>query len=278
MVLRRLSFLVFSIFMLSGFESGERIFAPGPDLWERWQEHDAQSVREVDHSLWDEILKRHVRESAGGANLVDYAAMTSESSDALDSYLSMMAETPVSTLNRDEQYAYWLNLYNAVTVRVVLDHYPVDSIQDIDISPGLFASGPWGADVITVEGVALTLNDIEHRILRPIWEDPRIHYGVNCASIGCPDLMPTAFTSENLEVQLDAGARRYVNDPRGVSISEDRVTVSKIYDWFIEDFGGTEAGIMDHLSQYADPELAAELARIGQLHSVQYDWSINSVQ
>lgn len=277
-MLRRLSILFFSILVLTGFESGERIFAPGPDLWERWQEHDAQSTVRVDHSLWDDILERHVQDSADSANLVDYAAMISESATSLDAYLSMMAETPVSTLNRVEQYAFWLNLYNAVTVRVVLDHYPVDSIQDIDISPGFFASGPWGAEVITVEGISLTLNDIEHRILRPIWQDPRIHYGVNCASIGCPDLMPTAFTSENLEDQLDAGARRYVNDPRGVSINEDRVTVSKIYDWFIEDFDRTETGILEHLSQYADPELAAELARIGQLHSVRYDWSINSVQ
>ena len=122
-----------------------------------------------------------------------------------------MAAVRVSGLGRDEQCAYWINLYNALTLEVVLDHYPVDSIRDIDISPGLFSQGPWGKKLITVEGEQVSLNDIEHRILRPIWRDPRIHYAINCASLGCPNLQPRPFTGRTLDHALDLAAMRFVD-------------------------------------------------------------------
>ncbi len=174
----------------------------------------------------------------------------------------------MSALRRPEQLAYWINLYNALTVQVVLDHYPVASIHDIAISPGLLAIGPWDKPLIEIEGAAVSLNDIEHRILRPIWRDPRIHYAVNCASIGCPDLQARAFTAETAEALLEAAARAYVNHPRGARVEAGELTVSSIYAWYREDFGGTEAGVIAHLKRYAAPELAKALetgaaARIG---------------
>ena len=107
-----------------------------------------------------------------------------------------------SLTSRDEQLAYWINLYNALTVKVILDHYPVKSILDIDISPGWFSIGPWGKKLVAVEGVEISLDDIEHRILRPIWRDPRIHYALNCAAVGCPNLLREAFTGATAEVLL----------------------------------------------------------------------------
>jgi hypothetical protein len=157
----------------------------------------------------------------------------------------------------------------------VLDHYPVESIRDIDISPGLFATGPWDKKLISIEGENLTLNDIEHRIMRPIWRDPRIHYVVNCASIGCPNLRDRAYSGTEIDTALDRAATAYVNDPRGVSVVDGKVSVSKIYDWFIEDFGGSEGMVLRHLQRYAAPELAARLEAIGKLSDVHYDWSIN---
>ncbi len=263
------------IVLLSGFGSGERLFAPDADLWERWQAHDPASTAVIDHSPWDGFLKRYVVADPEGVNLVRYADVSTEDRLLLDNYIAGLAGLPVSRYGRDEQLAYWVNLYNALTVQVVLTHYPVDSIRDIDISPGFFSDGPWGKKLVTIEGEQVSLNDIEHRILRPVWRDPRIHYGLNCASTGCPDLLPDAFTAGTADAALTAAARGYINDPRGVSLRGDTVTVSKIYDWFIADFGGDEAGVIDHLLRYADEPLATVIRQKNRIDDVQYDWSLN---
>ena len=188
------------------------------------------------------------------------------------------AAVPISRYSRDEQLAYWINLYNALTVQAVLDDYPVESIRKISISPGLFSIGPWDRKLIRIEGEDLTLNDIEHRILRPIWQDPRIHYAVNCASISCPNLMPTAFTGANADELMTAGAREYINSPRGVTVRNGRLYVSSIYDWFDDDFGGTDARVIAHLREYASPALDAKLARISRISGDDYDWDLNGVR
>ena len=263
------------IVLLSGFGSGERLFAPDADLWERWQAHDPASTSVINHSPWDGFLKRYVVADPEGANLVRYADVSTEDRLLLDNYIAGLAGLPVSRYGRDEQLAYWMNLYNALTVQVVLTHYPVDSIRDIDISPGFFSDGPWGKKLVTIEGEQVSLNDIEHRILRPVWRDPRIHYGLNCASTGCPDLLTDAFTAGTADAALTAAARGYINDQRGVSLRGDSITVSKIYDWFIADFGGDEAGVIDHLLRYADEPLATVLRQKNRIDDVQYDWSLN---
>lgn len=277
--LPRLSMLVLLLLVLPGFGSGERLFAPSSEPWPRWERHDPASATTVDHKEWSAFLARHMRPGRNGdAARLDYGAVSATDRAALSRYVAMLAEVPVSTLNRDEQMAYWINLYNTLTMQVVLDAYPVTSIRDIDISPGLFASGPWGKALVTVEGEGLSLNDIEHRILRPVWRDPRIHYAVNCASIGCPDLRVTAWASASLDADLDAAARAYVNSPRGVRVSDGEITVSKIYDWFIEDFGGDEAGVLAHLTRYATGPTADALTRIGDLSGTDYDWSLNDAR
>ena len=268
--------LVGALVFLPGFGSIERFFAPNADLWERWRAHDPASSQTIDHASWDALLSRYVRPASGGANLIDYRGFSLPDRASLAGYLDALARLPISRFNRDEQLAYWINLYNALTMQVVLDHFPVASIRDIGISPGLFRIGPWDKRLIAIEGQALTLNDIEHRILRPIWRDPRIHYAVNCASVGCPDLRPSAYRGASIERALNEAASDYINDPRGVSISDGQVTVSKIYDWFIADFGGTEASVIRHLEQYAAPELRARLAAIGKLSGTRYDWSLNA--
>ncbi len=134
----------------------------------------------------------------------------------MKNYLQSLQGISISGYNRKEQQAYWINLYNALTVDLIISRFPVASIRDINISPGLLARGPWGAKLFTVEGEKLSLDDIEHRILRPIWKDERIHYGVNCASLGCPNLQPAAYTGENTEALLDKGAKEFINHARGV--------------------------------------------------------------
>jgi hypothetical protein len=252
--------------------------APEADLWARWQAHAPQSEKAIDHGPWAQFLDRYLVVRDDGANLVRYAEVTEADGRALDAYLDRLADVEISAYSRPQQFAYWVNLYNALTVDVVLDHYPVESIREIDISPGWFADGPWGAELISVEGTPLTLNDIEHRILRPIWQDPRIHYAVNCASIGCPDLRPEPYRAGKLDEQLDAAARAYVNDPRGAQVTGDRLVVSKIYTWYQEDFEGTDAGVIRHLKRYAEPSLEAELDSISEIAASRYDWSLNGAK
>ena len=275
--LLRLLAAPFLAFALMGLTSLEALFAPKAELWERWQANDPGSTEVLDYSSWNLLLGRFVRASEDGVNRIAYSEFGDAERQALDAFIDYLAEQPISTFNRDEQLAYWINLYNALTVKVVVDHGPVPSIRDIDISPGFFADGPWGKALVEVEGEALSLNDIEHRILRPIWQDPRIHYAVNCASIGCPNLRTEAFTGGNQEDLLEKAARDYVNHPRGASIADGKLTVSSIYVWFAADFGGSDAAILAHLKDYADSELKESLTAHDGIDDHAYDWTINGV-
>lgn len=241
----------------------------------RWQINDPLSAVALDHGAWDALLRRYAVPGEDGIVRFAYGRVSAEDRLALDQYIRMLESVAVAHLDRSEQLAYWLNLYNALTVQVVLDHYPVASIRDIAISPGLFASGPWDRALTTVDGVALSLNDIEHRILRPLWRDPRVHYGLNCASIGCPNLPLAAITGADVDVTLEAGARAFVNHPRGVSVTGAGLEVSSIYVWFREDFGGSDRSVIAHLRRHADADLAATLAAFDRINDHHYDWSLN---
>jgi hypothetical protein len=255
----------------------EALFAPSKDLWPRWTTHDERSRQVVDHSAFDRLLGRYLSLDSTGVARFAYGRVTPDDRAALRGYLNALAAIRVSGLSRQEQLAFWINLYNALTIDIVLAHYPVRSILDIDISPGLFARGPWDKSLIQVEGEALTLNDIEHRILRPIWNDPRIHYAVNCASVSCPNLQNRAFTGATVERMLDSAARAYINNRRGARIEGGQLIVSKIYDWYQEDFGGSERGVIAHLRSYAEPTLAAALVG-ARIDHYAYDWSLNDIE
>lgn len=253
--------------------------APSPELWPRWQTHLSESTAAVDHTPWDLILKKYViANHPSGINRFRYAAVSPADRQALRAYLDALQQVKVSTLNRAEQKAYWVNLYNALTVKVILDHYPVRSIMDIDISPGLFSQGPWDAKLLTIEGEKVSLNDIEHRILRPIFKDNRLHYALNCASLGCPDLQPQAFTTRNMEGLLTTAAKAYVNSPRGVRLVDGRLHVSSIYVWFQVDFGGSDAGVVEHLRHYAEGTLAQALRTYDKGLRDSYDWKLNDAK
>ncbi|MCB1521953.1 MAG: DUF547 domain-containing protein [Hyphomicrobiaceae bacterium] len=246
----------------------------------------AGATATIDHSVWDQLLKTFVKPSPDGVNRVDYKAFKDSSHAVLKSYVARLEAADPGTLDRPEQFAFWANLYNAKTIDIVLDHYPVASIRDISLESGLFdflkksvgAGGPWKAEVVRVKGRALSLDNIEHDILRPVFKDPRVHYAVNCSSYGCPNLMTEAFTGAKLDMQLDAGARAFVNHPRGIRVVDGSLMVSSIYSWFKADFGGDDAGVLAHVRRYAAPPLAAKLDGVTAIGGHDYDWRLNDVQ
>lgn len=266
---------VAAVFAFAVLAPTSALAAPKSELWPRWSAHNPNSNAKIDHSAWGQLLGRYVARDAAGLNRFDYGSVTAADQQLLAGYLGGLVNRQISRFNRAEQRAYWINLYNALTVRVILDHYPVRTIRDIDISPGWFADGPWGKKLATVEGERLSLDDIEHRILRPIWRDPRIHYAVNCAAVGCPNLQRRVFTAGNAEALLDAAARAYVNDPRGARVEGDDLVVSSIYVWFQEDFGDSDEGVIAHLQRYAGPPLKAHLTGRDTIDRHAYDWALN---
>ena len=242
------------------------------EITQHWQQSSSNSTREIDHVPWNNLLQSYIQ-TEEGLNYFNYGEVSDADRKLLQVYLSDLQSVVVTELNSKEQFAYWVNLYNALTVETILDHYPLESILDISFS--LLSRGPWKEELVEVEGFELSLDDIEHEILRPIYGDNRIHYAVNCASIGCPNLQGEAFTSSNLEALLDKSAKEYINHPRGVSVVDGEVQASSIFDWYADDFGDNDKEIIQHFLIYAEPDLAQGLAQLTQIDDYQYDWSLN---
>lgn len=254
----------------------ERSLAPQASLeFPDFAASDSASTVTVDNSVWTDFLTTYVAAGPDDVMLVNYRAVTDADRSALQGYIDRLEATDPTTLTSDDQLAFWINLYNAVTVNLILAEYPVDSIRDI--KDGLFdVGGPWNDKRTTVNGIELTLNDVEHSIVRPIFADPRIHYAVNCASIGCPDLRPQAFEGDTLDASLTEQARAYINHPRGISVNKrGKITASSIFNWYGSDFGVNEAEVLDHIRQYAEPTLLEQLEGATKISKYSYDWSLN---
>lgn len=265
---------LFAVLLLA-LPLGMATAAPSPDLWKYWSQHDNQNQENIDHAAFTRLLKKYVV-ADGSLNRVRYGAVGKADKKALEDYIGRLEDTKITGYRKSEQQAYWINLYNAVTVDLIVENYPVKSIRKI--GGGLFSAGPWDDKIITVEGKPMSLNDIEHRILRPLWKTPLNHYGVNCASIGCPNLRSQAYTGQNVTQALRANARDYINSARGAKFSNGELQVSKIYDWFNVDFGGSQTAVISHLRQYATPERSAKLDAAGGIDDYYYDWSLNDAK
>lgn len=234
-------------------------------------------------AAFDMLLGRYVASNADGVNRVDYARWKGNAEDKarLARYVAELQTRTPSKMARAEAIAYWSNLYNAITLSVVLDRYPVSSIRDIK-SEGLLDpkayTGPWRTKRATVEGKSYSLDDIENDVLRPVYKDPRVHYAVNCASYGCPNLRTKAWAAATLDADFDAAARDFVNHSRGVMVLPgNKLKVSSIYKWFAGDFGGDEA-VLAHFRKYAQPKLAAALVPGVAVAEDDYDWSLNDIK
>ncbi|MGB3723270.1 MAG: DUF547 domain-containing protein [Pacificimonas sp.] len=252
----------------------ESAFIPDARTWERWTASGAGL--EMDYGVWNRFLGRYLTTARDGGTRVDYAAVTSADRSALTRFVNGLEAAKPTAMTRAQQKAYWINLYNAATIELVLKHYPVSTIRKIH--GGLLRTGPWRKDVLTVDGVEMSLSDIEHRILRPIFNDPRGHYALNCASVGCPDLAKTAYDPAKLDAQLDAAARAFINHPRAFRVEKDGdLTVSSIFGWYRDDFGG-KAGVFRHAAPFAAPKLRAVLQGRTDWDDTDYDWDLNDAE
>ncbi len=275
-VLRSLRIFIAFFCLLLTF--GAEANAPAKDLWTRWEVSDPLSTEAIDHHLWDQFLKHHVQKSHQGIHVIDYVHMPEKDHNLINEYLWHLSQVPISNYNRREQLAFWINLYNALVMKIVLEHYPVDTINDINISPGFFSDGPWAANLIKIENISLSLHDIEHRIIRPIYNDPRTIYALNKAAVGSPNLEPQAFTGTNVDTVLNQCAKEYINSLRGMQLIDHQLVTSSLFKWYIDDFGGTEEDVINHLKEYAAPALRKQLQSINTIHRTFFNWHLNSVK
>ena len=218
----------------------------------------------VDHGIYGRLLKSHVHNG-----WVDYRGFKKDERQ-LDAYLDQMAKIDPQTLGRNEQMAFYINAYNAWTIKLILENYPgVTSIKDL----GSFFRSPWKIKFVKINGETVTLDHLEHDILRPVFKDPRVHFALNCASFSCPKLPRVAFEAHQLEAQLEAATRAFINDPLRNRLGEDTPKLSRIFKWYQADFT-KEASLESFLNRY----LEAPISTGARMDYLSYDWSLNEVR
>lgn len=215
---------------------------------------------QLDHSVWNSLLEKFVDKSGN----VDYKGFKQDQ-DKLEKYLSYLKNNkPSEEAVRQEKLAYYINLYNAATVMLILDNYPLKSIKDI--------RNPWGKDIVAMGNQKISLGDLEHKILRKM-NEPRIHFAINCASYSCPKLLNRAFTSSNLEALLEQTSIDFINDKNRNILAADEASLSEIFKWYKKDFTA-EGSLVDYINKYAKVKVDSG-ARVKYLN---YNWALNEAK
>ena len=210
-----------------------------------------------DHSRFDQLLKKYVNKNG----IVNYAGIKKDQKPLKDYLETIRVHAPDDTWSRQDQFAYYLNAYNAMTIDLIVRNYPLKSIKDI--------KDPWEQRNWNIGKKSISLEEIEHEILRKM-NEPRIHFGINCASFSCPPLMNEAFTAAKVDVQLERLAVQFINDPKRNKITADRIEISNIFRWFKKDF--TENGdLIDFLNKYSK----VPIDKNARVRHMDYDWSLN---
>jgi hypothetical protein len=223
----------------------------------------------VSHDIWADLLGKYIKTDG-----VDYAGFKKEE-DRLDQYLKLLENTDPDKLSRNEQYAYYINTYNAWTIKLILSDYPgVKSIKDF----GTILQSPWQKEWVRINGKTVTLDHVEHDILRPRYKDPRVHFAINCSAVSCPPLKPEPYLADTLDRQLTDSTRSFVNDAGSYRLEGNTLYVSRIFKWFSEDFNDDA---LEFYLQYAEGELKEKLSKNKdsiKVKYLRYDWSLNDVK
>ncbi len=237
----------------------------------------ATVVPAIDHSAFDALLREHVEEG-----LVDYDAFAR--SEELPRYLEQLAAADLDELSEPERLAFWINVYNAYTIQQINAHGERDSIRNINKTLGVLAlKGPWSEKMVRAAGRTLSLDDVEHEIVRKEFDEPRIHFALVCAARGCPPLRSEAYTGARLEEQLEEQARVFLlhsPERNRVDVAERVLWVSPILVWYEDDFGGTDAALGRFLARYWPEGPARDLLASGRfrVRKTPYDWTLNSFE
>jgi len=220
---------------------------------------ETEELQEIfNHDVWNTLLQKHVS-NQGNVNYKGFKADKIE----FNSYLKSLSETPPQdSWSSDETLAYWMNVYNAFTIKLILDNYPLNSIKDID--------GPWNHRFIKIGSKWHTLNDVEHKIIRKM-DEPRIHFALVCAAVSCPKLYNKAFTAKNLETDLVMLTKGFLNDPNKNEISENKIKLSKIFKWYGGDFKSNGKSLIDFLNKYSDITISEKAKKSYK----DYNWNLN---
>ncbi len=226
----------------------------------------ASAGQSVDHRIYAKLLAKYVE-----AGRVNYAGLKTEEKQ-LDAYLEILAAVEPAALSRDEQFAFYINAYNAWTLKLILSGYPgVKSIKEL----GTLFKSPWKKKIVRIEGQTITLDELEHNILRPRFRDPRVHFAINCSAKSCPPLRPEPYRGADLNRQLDESTRSFLNNPSNYRLQAEQLYVSRIFKWFSEDFGNDVIGFY---RTYASEDLKKQLTARGnqiRVAYLPYDWSLN---
>ncbi len=219
----------------------------------------------VDHSLYGELLQKYIKDG-----FVNYKEFKTEE-HKLDQYLRLLDATNPDELSRNEQFAFYANAYNAYTLKLILQNYPVESIKDT----GSFLKSPWKIKFVKIGGKTMTLDDVEHNILRPRFKDARVHFAVNCAAKDCPPLIPEPYRGDILDEQLDANTKAFLNNPKKNYLDGNTLYVTRLFKWFREDFNNDP---LNFVLKFAEGEFEKQLkAKQDQIKVkyLSYDWSLN---
>lgn len=227
------------------------------------------SMDDVDHSLFADLLKRYVKHG-----VVDYQGFKSEE-EKLDGYLKVLKKTDTGRLSRNEQFAFYINTYNAWTIKLILGAYPgIKSIWDLGGRIIKWRS-PFRKKMVRIEGKTISLDYLEHGMIRPRFKDPRVHFAVNCASKSCPPLISEPYIGSILDQQLDASTRAFLHNPQRNYLQANTLYVSKIFKWYAEDF---DNDIVSFFLRFAQGELKEKLIVQKdeiEVKYLEYDWSLN---
>ncbi|MDC8002976.1 DUF547 domain-containing protein [Aureisphaera galaxeae] len=219
---------------------------------------NTEMVEVFNHSVWNSLLKNHVS-IEGNVNYEGFR----QNRHALREYIaSLGAQMPTEDWSQEDRLAYWMNAYNAMTVDLILRNLPLESIKDID--------KPWNQRLWKLGSKWYNLDEIEHQILRKM-DEPRIHFGINCASFSCPPLLNEAFTAKEVDGQLDTLAKQFVNDPQRNTITAERIRISKIFSWFAKDFK-KDGSLIDYLNKYSETPINSNARK----SFMDYDWALNN--
>lgn len=226
-----------------------------------------QGTAAPSHKSWTVLLQKHVK----GNGMVDYKGFVKDKS-MLDAYAQLLSDNPpANNWTDEEQIAYWINAYNVFTVKLIVDNYPVKSIKDLNPTISIpTIRSIWTKEWFQIGGEDFSLDQIEHKILRKHFDEPRIHFAVNCASISCPVLRAEAYEPNRLSVQLDEQARIFLNDPSRNLIDSDKPRVSKIFSWFTGDFTDGQT-VIEFINRYSEKQISART----KLRYLEYDWNLN---